>query len=186
MKTCSRCLTEKPLADFGRHSQTRDGLKSRCRECNAAEARAYSAANVEKVKASRATAYAANPEKVKARTRAYFRANRESALAARKRYRDGNPEVAKRSNRKRRALKNGCEGTLSLGIERKLLERQRYRCVNCRADLRKSGHHLDHIKPISKGGRNEDSNVQLPCPPCNLSKHAKDPIDWAQENGRLL
>jgi hypothetical protein len=29
-------------------------------------------------------------------------------------------------------------------------------------------------------------NVQLLCPPCNLKKHAKDPIQFMQERGFLL
>lgn len=186
MKTCSKCQVSKPLADFGRHSQTRDGLKSRCRTCNAAEARDYAAVNAEQVRAARAAAYVASAAKIKARTSAYFQANKAKALAARKRYRDSNPDVARRANRKRRALKIGSDGVLSLGIERRLLGLQRHRCVNCAADLRQVGYHLDHILPLSKGGANQDSNTQLLCPTCNLSKHAKDPIEWAQANGRLL
>ena len=60
------------------------------------------------------------------------------------------------------------------------------KCPNCKAKLALTGHHLDHITPLSRGGLNVDGNVQLLCPPCNLTKAAKDPIEWAQQNGRLL
>lgn len=42
MKTCSKCLEIKTPEDFNRHSQTRDGLQSQCKECARAAARASS------------------------------------------------------------------------------------------------------------------------------------------------
>jgi 5-methylcytosine-specific restriction endonuclease McrA len=39
---------------------------------------------------------------------------------------------------------------------------------------------------LSRGGSNDISNIELLCERCNLRKHAKDPIDWAQENGLLV
>lgn len=35
MKTCSGCKVTKPLADFGQHLKNKDGLRSRCRSCEA-------------------------------------------------------------------------------------------------------------------------------------------------------
>ena len=62
---------------------------------------------------------------------------------------------------------------------------QRGRCVSCRGKLGES-YHRDHVVPLSLGGSNDISNIQLLCEFCNLSKGAKDPIVWAQEQGRLL
>jgi hypothetical protein len=45
---------------------------------------------------------------------------------------------------------------------------------------------LDHMMPIDLGGLHADENLQLLCPTCNLRKYNKDPIAWANENGRLL
>jgi 5-methylcytosine-specific restriction endonuclease McrA len=50
----------------------------------------------------------------------------------------------------------------------------------------KAGFHVDHKIALANGGTNDRSNIELLCPPCNLRKHAKDPIVWARENGRLL
>jgi 5-methylcytosine-specific restriction endonuclease McrA len=44
-------------------------------------------------------------------------------------------------------------------------------CQNCGTD--KGPFHVDHIRPYSKGGWNNISNLQLLCAPCNRSKGAK-------------
>lgn len=67
----------------------------------------------------------------------------------------------------------------------KKLEQQKFKCVACNTNIKKT-YHVDHIVPLARGGTNWPSNIQCLCPQCNLSKNAKDPIKWAQENGRLL
>lgn len=63
---------------------------------------------------------------------------------------------------------------------------KRCRCAVCKASIEGAAYHLDHIKPLARGGGNDPSNLQLLCPPCNLSKSAKDPIDFMQSRGYLL
>ena len=65
------------------------------------------------------------------------------------------------------------------------LEKQRGKCLVCRKDIR-IGYHLDHVIPLAKGGPSTLSNLQLLCPHCNVTKHAKDPVDFMQERGFLL
>lgn len=45
---------------------------------------------------------------------------------------------------------------------------------------------MDHIMPLALGGTNTDDNIQLLCPTCNRSKHAKHPVDFMQQRGFLL
>lgn len=54
MKRCSRCKTEKPLADFAKHSRTKDGKQNYCKACSQQYVREWEAANVERVAAKRA------------------------------------------------------------------------------------------------------------------------------------
>ena len=76
-------------------------------------------------------------------------------------------------------------GKVSQSIVAKLLKLQRGMCAICRCNI-KSGFHVDHIEPLAKGGANDDANLQLLCPPCNLNKAAKDPIAHMQSKGFLL
>jgi 5-methylcytosine-specific restriction endonuclease McrA len=54
-----------------------------------------------------------------------------------------------------------------------LYQVQRGLCVLCGVDLRLTRYHVDHIRPIAKGGRNTKENLQLLCPRCNLRKGAR-------------
>lgn len=51
---------------------------------------------------------------------------------------------------------------------------QKYQCVYCFISLA-DNYHIDHIKPLSKGGTHYPINIQLLCPTCNLKKGSKYP-----------
>lgn len=68
-----------------------------------------------------------------------------------------------------------------------ILRLQKYKCAECGVSVRgKKKRHIDHRIPIKLGGSNWPSNLQILCAPCNLSKGAKHPIEFAQSKGRLL
>lgn len=87
----------------------------------------------------------------------------------------------------RRARKKLAGGSHTQGEILVLAERQKHRCAepSCNQSIRKK-FHVDHVMPLALGGHNGILNIQLLCPTCNQRKSAKDPIAWAQENGRLL
>lgn len=115
---------------------------------------------------------------------AIWRAENATALqASRAEWKRQNPDKLRAYKHKRRKACGG--GSLSGDIVSRLMMLQRLKCVNCAASL-KTGSHIDHVIPLALGGLNVDSNVQLLCPPCNSRKGAKDPVGFAQEQGRLL
>lgn len=147
---------------------------------------AWASKNKAHLKAYRAARYQANREKDLALSRIWKRANADRVREWCRQYRAKNPQlgVIHQQNRRARILRNG--GKLSKGLVPKLMALQRRQCACCKANLRIVGHQLDHIEPLARGGKNEDRNMQLLCPPCNRSKHARPPHEFMQSRGYLL
>ena len=129
--------------------------------------------------------YEKNKDKLKETHKAWKENNKDYVLSYARDYAKLNPDVKRRSQAKRRAKQSGIDGTLSNGLIEKLLKLQNGLCPCCKKPLG-DDYHLDHIMPISLGGKNEDSNMQLLRAKCNLQKHAKHPIDYMQSKGYLL
>lgn len=87
---------------------------------------------------------------------------------------------------KRRARKKQCGGSHTAADIAEILKSQGYLCPYCKASLKRRKRHIDHVLPLALGGSNDRSNIQVLCPPCNLSKGSKHPIEFARERGLLL
>lgn len=133
--------------------------------------------------------YSKNAEKYIARARAWYLENTERATRRLRAYYLANKEKYSALGRNRRARERNANGTHTAADVKAIFESQRGMCASCPKKLIKSGknrYHVDHIQPLARGGSNDKYNLQCLCPGCNLRKHAKDPLDWAWENGRLL
>ena len=63
--------------------------------------------------------------------------------------------------------------SLSLDLRFRVLKRDNFKCLKCGNSPSKSHDvelHVDHIKPVSKGGSNDMENLQTLCSKCNLGK----------------
>lgn len=158
---------------------------------------------------------AANREKLNAASKEYREADLERAAKRMREYRAANPDVIAaiearrvRSDEARSAFnvyraqwaknnpaklseyahkRSGIRiARLPSGTIEKIGSAQRWRCACCAAPLKRTRYHKDHILPLALGGEHIPSNIQLLCPPCNLSKGAKNPIDFMQSKGKLL
>lgn len=121
-----------------------------------------------------------------AKGRAWYAQNKEERKATVRLWQAANPESL-RSIKHRYRAKVGAGGSHSAEDIKLLMKRQKSKCAHdwCRTSL-KSKYHVDHIVPIALGGSNVKTNIQLLCPSCNSRKWAKHPVDFAQQNGRLL
>lgn len=122
-------------------------------------------------------------------TNQWMKDHPEKARGWRKAYRDTHPpsrESRRINQHNRNARIKSAGGKLSRDIIATLLRLQRSRCAVCRCNLSRTAYHLDHIQPITKDGRNDDHNTQLLCAHCNLTKHARDPVEFMQSRGFLL
>lgn len=124
-------------------------------------------------------------EKNRAYARADYYRHQPKRLAAMKRWRQENMGHVLANVRTYRARKRGAEGIHTAQDIARLYREQRGRCVYCKKKLPKA-YHIDHVVPLVKGGSNWPSNLQLLCPPCNLRKGTKLPIEFARQHGLLL
>lgn len=53
-------------------------------------------------------------------------------------------------------------------MREEILRRDGYRCVYC--DSRQTPFHIDHVRPLSRGGRDTMDNLVTSCQACNLAK----------------
>jgi very-short-patch-repair endonuclease len=65
MKICNICLKEKDDSEFYKHSQTKDKLNSRCKECTKEQANKWQINNREKSREHKNNWVLNNPEKIK-------------------------------------------------------------------------------------------------------------------------
>lgn len=181
----------------GTINKTKDG---RCKMCKKEKDANYYIKNCEKIKKRTAVWRISNPEKMKIYRARWIDVNPEKHEAVAKAsriknieniktynaaYQRANPEKHCINQQNRRARKRTNGGTLSKGLAHKLLKYQHGKCACCRKRLRNK-YHLDHIIPLVLGGSNEDKNIQLLCPQCNLQKGAKYPLDFMRSKGFLL
>jgi hypothetical protein len=80
MKACRKCKVVKSLAEFSKAAGYRGGLRSRCRECEAARYDKYRSENKEKVATWRANCRANNKEQ-RAASSAKWWANAKNTLS---------------------------------------------------------------------------------------------------------
>lgn len=153
--------------------------------------RAYRQANRENIRERSRSYGLANRKKLResnrARRSAYGKANRGKLNEYQRAWQKANRQKVREYVRAYRAQKRNQLGHVSPGLEARLMEAQKGRCLECRRRFTKARpDELDHIIPLAKGGLHDDGNLQLLCRSCNRSKNARDPVEWAQSKGRLF
>lgn len=86
-------------------------------------------------------------------------------------------EIGATAARNRRARIKGNGGSHTTEDIRQLFFEQKGMCGLCDLALDADDFHVDHWKPLSKGGSNDKSNLKLLHPKCNLIKHNKLPSE---------
>jgi 5-methylcytosine-specific restriction endonuclease McrA len=187
-RQCRGCSQTK---DISAYPVTRGRIFFRCKACVQAQIREWHERHKERVRAIKIKYSQANRDKSNASARRSYWENRaedrKRLNAYQREYRNKNPERHRAHLAKRRKQIRIESAHYTAEDVKLLLAAQRGLCAEptCRVDL-KAGYHVDHIMPLCLGGTNEASNIQVLCPRCNIRKHSKHPIDWAQQNGRLF
>lgn len=177
------------------HLVTRRTRSGQCKLCSAEDARQWAIKNKERVSKYLKEWHAKNPERARELNQVWLEKNKQRQIDKRKAnakilrkktadWAKRNPEICALWSRNRRALKKN-NGSHTLQDIADLLTKQGFKCVYCNSNVRKK-YHVDHVISLKHGGRNSKENLQILCGPCNLSKHAKDPIIFANQIGLLL
>lgn len=85
---------------------------------------------------------------------------------------DNADEARKHAASKRAARRSHFSAADRARFERLLRERDGRRCFYCHVPLA-AEFHLDHVRPLIKGGKDDPSNLVLACLQCNQEKHNK-------------
>jgi 5-methylcytosine-specific restriction endonuclease McrA len=137
----------------------------------------YYEKNKEKILAKGRESYAKDLEKSRAnrrkRVQEWRKRNPTRGAEDAKAYAKAHPEAKRLQEQKRRVRKlNNGEFQILAKETNRLLSSP---CANCGS---KEDITLDHIIPISRGGRHSIGNLQALCRTCNSSKNAKTIMEW--------
>jgi 5-methylcytosine-specific restriction endonuclease McrA len=117
-----------------------------------------------------------NKEKHRANARAYARRHDAKVKERNKKWRQANPEIRNLLEHKRKAnkLNNGVFEVTGKDWK-KMLSRYNHSCIYCGEKGKMT---MDHVVPLSRGGRHSIGNLVPSCGPCNFSKNKKFITEW--------
>lgn len=149
-KRCTGCGETKPLAAYAQRTD-RASLKARCKSCYSEyDKRRYAEKGYSRTEA-----------------RARYLARREELIEYSLQWARQNPEKRLLAKAKRRA--NTPKSNVSVEQLASRIQVFGGRCWICNGPYE----HLDHVKPISKGGAHLAANLRPSCAKCNRAKSAR-------------
>lgn len=192
-KKCSRCVLLKPISHFCKNRRKADGLHYYCRSCMRISQQEHRARHPDKAVTRQSLWRERNREKVNSMARSWRERNREKYISIVRKWKRLNPDKAKavcaawrakyphrakaassaNSAMRRSAIASGvsnCEVSKWILLQPK-------ECLWCGKDCG-SRFEIDHVVPLSRGGRHELVNLCISCKKCNLSKHALMPEEF--------
>lgn len=201
-KKCFDCGKVKPVSEFYRARNRKDGYTENCIECREKRRKEH-----EKV----------DPDVYKNRWKRYYALpeNVEKNKNRSRKYREEHPEKAKKNDRemyekhksyyrayskawyktekglalvkKKHAVRRSRagDGKITAAQIRELEQENRDKygvltCVYCLSPILGS-YHLEHRVPLSRGGANTKENATIACPTCNVRKHTRTDEEFMAE-----
>lgn len=70
----------------------------------------------------------------------------------------------------------------------RIIRRDDSTCYMCHRKLGKRDIHLDHVRPVTRGGSHTEDNIKVSCRPCNLRKGNRLPEEcpWLRPSDGTL
>jgi 5-methylcytosine-specific restriction endonuclease McrA len=180
---CKKCRLEKPVSEFSKESRKRSGIRNECKSCYAAYAREWARKNSDVVNARVRAYHQKNKDELNLKRAIRAQRNPAQTKQSRRRWAENNPEKMRASRikalQKRRLLEKS--STYQIPVKA-IMKLQKNACFYCGA---KENIEIDHIVPISKGGRNSEGNLISACVACNRSKGAKFLMEWKLKRKKM-
>lgn len=193
IKVCDVCKQEKDLIlNFHKNRTYKDKLyySSTCKLCTANENKIYRLKNKDIIKTRKKIYCENNKNKIKFSKEQWYLKNKKHNAAKSASWVKANPDGRKQIVH-RYYLKNKLYYKLKCAeraaklkqvtIQKfsKLEFEQRmsvfgFKCAYCNGPFE----HIDHLKPLIKGGIHCLSNLRPACKKCNLSKNKKNALEW--------
>lgn len=184
-KICCSCKKGLTLNNFHKCRSHKDGLASICKECDKVKVQKWITENPEKRNKIRRKNYLENKERYNQISADWSKVNRDKCNEANKRWKNKDPENAKavrvRYGNKRRVWKENTESRVTTKQINELIKNSNNICFWCDQEIPNNKMHIDHIYPLSKGGKDEINNLVVSCESCNKHKANKDPEIWLEE-----
>lgn len=127
-----------------------------------------------------------HPERRRKVTRKSYEKHKDKKREYGREYEKRFPEKIRAKTHKRIALRKAAEGSYTAEDLQRIYAENEGRCAYCGMSIYwhiKRDIHVDHIKPLSKGGSNWPDNLTLTCHACNESKGDKLLTDWLLVRG---
>lgn len=201
VKYCQKCNKIFPVTDefFYKSKSRKYGLQYCCKDCNNKVSKKYREENREKVRGHRRKYYKYNKEKESERHRKYHKENREELNERSRKYDEENrKEVNERHREYMRKQRKNTEfrkitsqwkkdnkGKVNADTAKRratklnqtpiLLQEEKYQIEMIYKKAQELGKnwHVDHIRPLAKGGLHHPDNLQIAAKKYNLEKGSK-------------
>jgi 5-methylcytosine-specific restriction endonuclease McrA len=192
MKTCNYCRIQQPYSNFHK-SPYADGYKPKCKNCVKNYNKNYYLAKGDAIRDKVKDYRLQNPSIIKERKKEYHRKNapkirekvkdwkinnRQRVRANYRLYAQRHPERINSfaARRRKRIAENGVYKILN----KELLFIYASNCFYCGSNKKIE---MDHVIPVSRGGRHSIGNLVAACKKCNISKSNKLVMEWKIQNG---
>jgi 5-methylcytosine-specific restriction endonuclease McrA len=170
---CKWCKQQKSPSDFTWASKAANRKKLFCQDCDKARQHAYYQKNRAELLSKKQQDYANDPLPYLQKSADYRKLNAEKIKQGHKDWASKNPQAIKAHSKKRKAVMRGAEAKKITHKEIANLMAQN--CFYCGSNQEIQ---LDHIFPISRGGKHQIGNLVAACKKCNISKNKWFITEW--------
>ena len=168
----------KPEYKAIRDAQNHKWYKDHTEECKVIS-RQYYKDNKDAILEGKKVYQIENREQIQKTKRIHYLKNRDRIRKTNAEY--GKSPAGRRAAKASYAKRRSAEGSFTAEDIKDLYATQGGRCYYCSVDI-ENNFHIEHMTPLSRGGRNDVSNICLACAPCNLRKHTKTAEEFIGES----